>query len=336
MNPQQREPLHLDPSDLRPSRAGRPRLGAGLPVALVVLALVAPVRVEAGGTPAAPSDQQNQLIMQEGAGQATANGDFITAPSPGLSSTYSYFLEVPAGLSRLVVDLFDADWGGGAADASNDRDRPLGTVTIFDSALTYQLFDPSGNPVDVQFTRSYPNSPSGADNAWLTLYDSNNPIRFEVARTAVNTITAGGATGFVGSNTAVKSGSTTTPNELTITVPAGGHGDLLLAVVSTDGGTDGQLAPVADGWTELFVQETTFSPGVDDFIITLGVWYRFAGGQDPSSYRFAWSESQEAAGAILRYSGIDFTTPVARMRKALLPTSSKSPLTSVSATRYGA
>jgi len=314
MNPQQREELHLDPSNLRSSLAGRPQLGvvAGLPVALLVLALAAPVRVEAGGTPAAPSDQQNQLIMQEGGGQPTANGDFITAPSPGLNSNYSYFLEVPAGLSRLVIDLFDADWGGGAADATNDRDRPLGTggSAGFESALTYQLFDPSGNPVDVQFSRSYLNFPSGADNAWLNLYDSNDPIRFEVARTAVNTTTASGATGFVGSNTTVKSASTTTPNELSITVPAGGHGDLLLAVVSTDGGTDGQLAPVADGWTELFVQETTFSPGVDDFIITLGVWYRFAGGQDPASYRFAWTESQEAAGAILRYSGIDFTTPV--------------------------
>ena len=60
-----------------------------------------------------------QLFMPQGSASGTANGDYITT---GIDDPYRYFVEVPAGASRLVVDLFDADWGaGGAGEAEIAR-----------------------------------------------------------------------------------------------------------------------------------------------------------------------------------------------------------------------
>jgi len=110
------------------------------------------------------------LYTLQGSGAGTANGDYITA---GMDTVYRYFIEVPAGLSRLQVELFDADIGaGGSGEATAGRDRARGgNPPVFNTSATYSLIDPSGTSRAVRFTTGNNTTPTGADNAWLTFYN---------------------------------------------------------------------------------------------------------------------------------------------------------------------
>jgi type II secretory pathway pseudopilin PulG len=79
-------------------------------------------------------------------------------------------------------------------------------------------------------------------------------------------------------------------------------GNLLIAAVTTDGDTLSSLSPPS-GWT--LIQKDTYSPEV-----TLGVWYKVAGGSELSSYTFTWSGSQQAYGYIMRFTGNDTSNPI--------------------------
>ncbi len=118
-------------------------------------------------TPFASSGSTNIYTLQ-GNGSGTANGDYITTTG-GLNTVYRYFIEVPSGLSRLQVELFDADIGlGGTGEASAGRDRAR---SGFDTSATYSLIDPSGSSRTVRFSTGDTTLPTGGDNAWLTLYN---------------------------------------------------------------------------------------------------------------------------------------------------------------------
>lgn len=110
------------------------------------------------------------LHMPQGSGAGTANGDYVTASAvPGLNTFYRYFIEVTPNLSRLQVELFDADVGfGGSGEASPGRDRARGGG--FDTTATYSLIDPSGAARTLQFTTG--NTLGPADNAWVSLYNT--------------------------------------------------------------------------------------------------------------------------------------------------------------------
>jgi hypothetical protein len=109
------------------------------------------------------------LYTLQGSGAGTANGDYVTATA-GMDEVYRYFIEVPSGLSRLQIELFDADIGlGGSGEATSGRDRARGGS--FNTAATYSLIDPSGTSRSVRFTTGNATSPTGGDNAWLTLYN---------------------------------------------------------------------------------------------------------------------------------------------------------------------
>ncbi len=104
---------------------------------------------------------------------------------------------------------------------------------------------------------------------------------------------------FESSSTANASSSVTT---LTIATPTGtATGDLLLATVSTDG--DRTLNTPAD-WTLL---DQGQSSGSDS---TLAVFYRIATATEPANHTFTWSGGEEAAGAIVRYSGVSTSNPI--------------------------
>jgi len=108
------------------------------------------------------------LIMQTGSGALRQHGDWVSNAGE-LDTYYSYFIEVPPGLSRLQVQIFDADVGaGGGGEAAAGRDRARGA---FDTSVAYSLIDPSGAARSVRFTTGNTTSPTGADNAWLALYD---------------------------------------------------------------------------------------------------------------------------------------------------------------------
>jgi hypothetical protein len=94
------------------------------------------------GSALAGSTGTAALHTPQGSG-APGPGDYITHAS-GLDTFYRYFIEVPPGLSRLVVEIFDPDVGaGGVAEADDQRDRRRGSA--FDTAVEYQLRRPDGS-----------------------------------------------------------------------------------------------------------------------------------------------------------------------------------------------
>ena len=153
------------------------------------------------------------LLKQHGGAAANQVGDYVSS-SGGFNGPYRYYIEVPAGTARLVVDIFDADVGmGGAAEANAGRDRT--TSGNWTTTAYYRLFNPSGTQVSTNFTQGDSAGPANSDNAWLTFYDSATPAAPQFVAVATNTGTTG--------------------TSLTINVPAGNVGDLLLLVVSKDG-----------------------------------------------------------------------------------------------------
>ncbi len=95
--------------------------------------------------------------------------------------------------------------------------------------------------------------------------------------------------------------------QLSVNLPSGvQENDLLLVVISTDGTVNSVPAP--SGWTLILYRRSPNND--DDNGVTLAVFYRLATATEPGSYTFTWNENQEATGSILRYSGVDTTTPV--------------------------
>lgn len=123
----------------------------------------------------AASTGTTALFRPQGSNSSTAFGDYVS-DAGGLDTSYRYYVEVPSGLSRLVIDIFDADIGiGGGGEAAAQRDRDRGT---FDTAASYTLFDPSGVQRLTRFTLGNATAPTGADNAWLALYNgTGNNVR---------------------------------------------------------------------------------------------------------------------------------------------------------------
>src|SRR5436305_12333174 len=127
-------------------------------------ALLIPVLAEAGST------GTTQLHMPQGTPAGTGNGDLVSATTGGLDTSYHYYVEVPPGLSRLVIDVFDADVGlGGTAEAAAGRDRDRNG---FNTTADYTLWNPSGAQRNTQFTIGNATGPANSDNAWLTFYDT--------------------------------------------------------------------------------------------------------------------------------------------------------------------
>lgn len=167
-----------------------------LPLAMLSLALIlgaTATDVMAGGSRATGATT-DQLMVYNGNRFGTDIGDFITTCSGsctlspptvgnGLDLPYTYFLEVPPGLSRLVVELFDPDILA-AADPNDERDNDRDLLrSTLNTYARYRLFDPDGNQVATSLgvggndaggapNVSTPN-PVAWDNAWVTFYDSD-------------------------------------------------------------------------------------------------------------------------------------------------------------------
>jgi len=145
------------------------------------------------GTQAA-STGTSSLITIQGSGAGTSLGDYISAGTGGLNTSYHYFIEVPPGLGELKVEIFDADVGmGGSAEADAGRDRARNGT--FNSSAHYTLFNPSGASQTTQFTTGDASGPAGADNTWLTFFDTTTqPIangHWELRVDMSSTVTTG-------------------------------------------------------------------------------------------------------------------------------------------------
>ena len=124
------------------------------------------------------------LLTLSGSGAGTNFGDYVS-DATGLNTSYHFFIEVPPGLGRLVVDIFDADIGlGGTAEAGAGRDR---VRNAFNTSATYSLRNPAGATRNTQFTTGNATGPAGSDNAWLSLFDSTGDTWRDNFGTAVYT-----------------------------------------------------------------------------------------------------------------------------------------------------
>jgi len=156
----------------------------------LVLASAATPSAHAGGTgpSGATSTTSTPLFMPQGVGSQVQFGDFFSshtmnttfcaAPclqTNGLNTIYRYYIEVPAGLTRLRVSIFDADFGAGAGEntASNgDLQRDRTKHASYTTNVRYTLINPSGTTVATQTCTGGTASAFCADNAWVTLFNT--------------------------------------------------------------------------------------------------------------------------------------------------------------------
>jgi hypothetical protein len=108
-----------------------------------------------------------ELHRPQGSGAGTANGDYITADPGGLDTFYRFWIEVPPGLSRLTVEIFDADIGrGGNNEDTNGRDRDRGG---YDTQADYSLIRPDGSSAA---TLNNCDDNTCNDNVWTVIHNS--------------------------------------------------------------------------------------------------------------------------------------------------------------------
>ncbi|MBP8846428.1 MAG: hypothetical protein KBI26_11450, partial [Thermoanaerobaculia bacterium] len=201
---------------------------AGLLTLGLLLATLVPHAGNAGTTSLGAN---LQLATPQGAGASREHGDYVSR-GDALGTYYSFFFEVPPGLDRLVIDLFDADIGiGGSAEHAAGRDRAR---SAWDTSVTYSLFDPNGDPVLFpRFTTGDASSPAGADGAWLTFCDTDDTGAPWLRAWSLNTVNEQEAI------------ELEIPDETA-------EDDLLIAVIARDADSNSHTnitAPV--GWTEL-------------------------------------------------------------------------------------
>ena len=136
------------------------------PAAVLAAALLAgplPSRAASTGTAA--------LQTPQGGGTTTANGESV---STTLNTYYRYFIEVPPGLGRLVVEVFDSDLGRNATEDDAGRDRPR---TAYNSAVDYTLLRPNGTTAATLAGCNNSNT-ACADNDWTAILDSTGGDTF--------------------------------------------------------------------------------------------------------------------------------------------------------------
>ena len=121
---------------------------------LIVCAFLLPQSGFAASTGTTP------ILQQNGAGCVLQDGDYVTESG----WAHRYYIEVPSGLTRLRVQLFDRDIAG-------NHDFQAGT---WNTSCVYTLFNPSGAQVA---TYTAPNNNTSGDNAWRNLYNmTSTPI----------------------------------------------------------------------------------------------------------------------------------------------------------------
>jgi hypothetical protein len=133
----------------------------------VVLSLLAACALLLPQTGFAASTGQTAILRQIGSGAATASGDYISSSlGAGLDLTYRYYIEVPAGVSNLTVEIYDADTGA----VANYSDWQIGGA--YNTSCTYTLNRPDTTNAA---TATYDNTQIAADNVWTQLYTVANP-----------------------------------------------------------------------------------------------------------------------------------------------------------------
>jgi hypothetical protein len=140
-------------------------------VGVCALAFAVAVPLYAGSTgPFTAGATTGALHMPQGEDAGTANGDFLSDNDAiAITGPYRYFIEVPAGATKLQVDLYDADVGISATEGPLNRDRDRGG---YNTTAVYRLFNPAGGAVTPRFTTGTNALPVGADANWMVFYSA--------------------------------------------------------------------------------------------------------------------------------------------------------------------
>jgi hypothetical protein len=94
------------------------------------------------------------------------------------------------------------------------------------------------------------------------------------------------------------------PTTITIATPSGtASGDVLIAGISFEAGTDENSITVPGGWTLVRQVNNSNNEG-------LAVYRMVAGGSEPASYSWTFGQSRSLSGGILAFTGVDNTTPI--------------------------
>ena len=136
---------------------------------IVLVLLLAVGWASPGG---AGSTGQTNLYTPNGNQSGTANGDYVS-DAAGLNTSYHFWIEVPPGLARLEVDVFDSDVGrGGAGEAAAGRDRARSAFDGATAAVRYTVIDPSGT------TRATVTDSAtvGTDNNWEVILNATTNV----------------------------------------------------------------------------------------------------------------------------------------------------------------
>ncbi len=181
--------MSLQKHSLQPRWAGcAPGTRVAACLTVLALALIAwavaptPARAAGTGTTALFMPQGVCAEVQFGdfitSNEANAGGGACTAPctqTNGLNTVYKYFVEVPGGLGRLRLQVFDADvGGGGTGEGVLQRDRSKAAFTTF---ATYSLLNPAGTKVASWTCPPGLNQTAPLfciDNTWTSLLDVNS------------------------------------------------------------------------------------------------------------------------------------------------------------------
>ena len=124
----------------------------------------------------------------------------------------------------------------------------------------------------------------------------------------------------------------TAATQINIALPAGtAQGDLLIACVTTDGGT---VLANPTGWNRVDIGTNTWNNGIKNLstAVTFGVWWKLAGPNEPSPRQFTWDVSKRAYGWLMRFSGHDSTNPINAFYPARGGATSTPPSPSVTST----
>ena len=105
---------------------------------------------------------------------------------------------------------------------------------------------------------------------------------------------------------AVASSSTDTTSIAVSKPSSTASGDLLIGVIVTDGNAGTLTSP--SSWTP--IDSGTADPGGTANQVTLGAWHKTAGGSEPSSYTWSWTNSEAVYAFIIRVTGHDVSDPI--------------------------
>jgi hypothetical protein len=181
--------ISLSPTPCRQVRRLAGRLVTSLLIAASTLLAI-------GEGPArAASTGSTNLLMPQGTGAEVQFGDFITSnfastctgciAGAGLDTLYRFYIEVPAGLTRLRIQIFDpdigaGDTGGGGIEGPAQRDRCRGVATCttadYSTNVKYTLINPAGTTVATQTCNAGVGAGFCTDNAWSSILDITTGI----------------------------------------------------------------------------------------------------------------------------------------------------------------